>query len=169
MESAAKEVHAIRATRKQAERKQNKTTPTPAPEKPTGAPKGRKGAKNKLTQADGKNAENAGSNKKRKSDQEKGEQPEQAEYEKQRLQTMEENEAVMRALGLGKTPEVKIGKVVHIPHSAFPEYACPQGGYWKGKTVRTKHGGEDDVGVRVDGEADIFTQPKEVVATWLVT
>ena len=38
--------------------------------------------------------------------------------------------------GLGEVLH-KFGKVVHVPHSAFPSYKKPELGYWVGETVDT--------------------------------
>ena len=61
---------------------------------------------------------------------------------------------------------VKVGKIVHVPHSAFPGEAAPENGYWLGKTCKTKKGGTKDIGIRIEGE-EIFTRPMEEVAGWL--
>ena len=63
--------------------------------------------------------------------------------------------------------KVKIGKVVHIPASVFPKDKPPKEGFWTGKVVYTKNGGENDAGIRIADE-DIFTRPKLEVAGWLV-
>ena len=62
---------------------------------------------------------------------------------------------------------VKVGKTVHVPHSAFPEEEKPANGYWIGKTCKTKKGGKDDIGIRIEGE-DIFTRPISEVLEWIV-
>ena len=63
---------------------------------------------------------------------------------------------------------VKVGVVVHIPHSVFPEEERPQLGYWVGKTVKTNLGGMSDIGIKVVGDP-IFTRPMCEVADWVVT
>ena len=63
--------------------------------------------------------------------------------------------------------KLKLGEVVHIPASAFPNEELPEGGFWVGKTVKTKKGGEWDIGILVPGEK-IFTRPMAEVASWLV-
>lgn len=63
--------------------------------------------------------------------------------------------------------QVKIGMTVHIPKDIFPTEECPTCGYWVGKVVRTSKGGKGDVGIFVEGEAEVFTQPKWKVAKWL--
>ena len=62
---------------------------------------------------------------------------------------------------------VKVGKIVHVPNSAFPGEAAPENGYWLGKTCKTKKGGAKDIGIHIEGE-DIFTRPIAEVAGWLV-
>lgn len=63
--------------------------------------------------------------------------------------------------------KVKIGKVVHVPHSVFPEEPAPPEGYWVGKTVSTSLGGTGDIGIQIPGD-DLFTRPRAEVADWLV-
>ena len=41
--------------------------------------------------------------------------------------------------------QVKLGEIVHIPHTTFPDEDMPAGGFWIGKTVKTKHGGAHDI------------------------
>ena len=67
-----------------------------------------------------------------------------------------------------KRPKVvKLGRIVHVPHSAFPDEDEPENGFWEGKTVRTKAGGPLDVGILIEGE-EVFTWPMVEVATWVV-
>jgi hypothetical protein len=55
--------------------------------------------------------------------------------------------------------KVKMGVVVHIPHSVFPEEKRPELGYWVGKTVYTSAaGGRLDVGILAQGEKEVFTR-----------
>ena len=54
-----------------------------------------------------------------------------------------------------------------MPHSAFPEEKKPEEGYWIGKTCKTSKGGQNDIGIRIDGE-DIFTRLISEVAGWLL-
>lgn len=63
--------------------------------------------------------------------------------------------------------KVKIGKTVHVPHSAFPEENMPENGYWIGKTCKTRKGGTNDIGIKIDGE-EIFTRPISEVVGWIV-
>ena len=60
-----------------------------------------------------------------------------------------------------------IGKVVHVPQSAFPNDAAPECGYWIGKIIRSNMGGRGDEAIKIDGE-EIFTRPKSEVAAWLL-
>jgi hypothetical protein len=64
--------------------------------------------------------------------------------------------------------KVKLGVVVHIPHSVFPEEARPELGYWVGKTVYTSKGGRLDVGILAQGEEEVFTRPLAEVVKWIV-
>lgn len=57
---------------------------------------------------------------------------------------------------------------VHVPADAFPKEEPPPGGFWVGKTVRTNKGGKGDIGILVEGDPEVFTQPKWRVAKWLV-
>ena len=63
--------------------------------------------------------------------------------------------------------KLKNGLVVHVPSTAFPDESAPEIGFWIGRTVRTKAGGEGDVGIKIDGEP-VFTWPMEEVAGWVV-
>jgi hypothetical protein len=63
---------------------------------------------------------------------------------------------------------VKVGDTVHVPGSIFPHHEQPKSGYWVGKTVSTKAGGKGDIGVLCEGEDELFTWARNVVATWLV-
>ena len=67
---------------------------------------------------------------------------------------------------------MKVGVVVHIPASVFPEEPAPPNGFWIGKTVRTKKGGALDVGILCDGDKhiskNIFTRLMAEVAGWVV-
>ena len=79
-------------------------------------------------------------------------------------------EAVAQSAALEETGETIIheGSLVHIPAAVFPEHVAPECGFWSAKTVRTKKGGKEDVGFKVDGEKEIFTRPKTEVRMWLV-
>jgi hypothetical protein len=73
----------------------------------------------------------------------------------------------MREMGIPLAIHIKIGQVVHIPTSIFPDEAdAPECGYWMGKTVRTKGGGMNDIGIRIPNE-EVFTRPRSEVATWI--
>ena len=85
-----------------------------------------------------------------------------SEYEQQRNRTMKANNAYLALLD-----KVKIGKVVHVPHSVFPQWPAPPEGYWVGKTVSTSLGGSGDIGIQIPGD-DLFTRPRSEVADWLV-
>jgi hypothetical protein len=61
----------------------------------------------------------------------------------------------------------KIGRVVSIPHTVFPDEPEPAGGCWMGKLVKTSLGGTQDVGILIEGEP-IFTRPRSEVVDWLV-
>lgn len=74
---------------------------------------------------------------------------------------MESNEAFIRQLDV-----LKIGTIVHVPQSAFPNDPAPPAGYWIGKLCRTKQGGTSDMGVHIPGEP-IFTQPMATLVAWL--
>jgi hypothetical protein len=54
------------------------------------------------------------------------------------------------------------------PGSIFPQEPQPDCGYWVGKTVATRNGGTEDVGIKCQGDDYIFTRPKEEVAQWLI-
>ena len=60
-----------------------------------------------------------------------------------------------------------IGKEVHVPQSAFPDFEAPECGYWIGRIVRSLLGGTGDNAIRIDGEP-IFTRPKSEVEAWIV-
>ena len=64
--------------------------------------------------------------------------------------------------------KVKLGVVVHIPHSVFPEETRPELGYWVGKTVFTNKGGALDVGILAQGEDEVFTRSLAEVVKWIV-
>ena len=66
-----------------------------------------------------------------------------------------------------KCAKVKMGRSVHVPHSAFPDEEEPELGYWIGKTVRCKSGGDADIGIKIPGE-QVFTWPLSEVAAWVV-
>lgn len=68
-----------------------------------------------------------------------------------------------------KRHNIQIGIVVHVPHSAFPEEDMPTLGYWLGKTIKTRKGGTDDIGIKciVDGVAEVFTRPMAEVSGWV--
>jgi hypothetical protein len=78
--------------------------------------------------------------------------------------TAAERAAAKRA---AKVAHVKLGRIVHVPHSAFPDEDEPENGFWPGKTVRTNAGGPLDVGILIDGE-EVFTRPMTEVALWVV-
>ena len=84
-----------------------------------------------------------------------------SDYEMQREQRMNDNMRTLLSLD-----DLKVGKVVHIPQSAFPDEAAPPEGYWVGKVCKTKKGGMGDVGIRIEGE-DIFTRSRLEVVKWL--
>ena len=68
--------------------------------------------------------------------------------------------------------QVKIGQILHVPASHFPDEVAPACGYWVGTAIKTPDGGTGDVGIFVEGEGDnadeIFTQPHAVAAWWVV-
>ena len=86
-----------------------------------------------------------------------------SEYEAKRNANKAANERVLDLLDL-----VKVGMVVHIPASTFPDEEPPAVGYWVGKTVSTRAGGAADIGIKVDGEP-LFTRPRSEVVDWLET
>jgi hypothetical protein len=55
--------------------------------------------------------------------------------------------------------KLKIGAIVHVPSSAFPNDPAPPEGYWIGKLCNTLQGGTGDIGVHIEGE-EIFTQSR---------
>ena len=61
---------------------------------------------------------------------------------------------------------VPICAVVHVPGECFPDESPPLCGYWVGQTVKTKKGGTNDVGAKIQGE-EVFTWPKAAVLKWL--
>ena len=63
--------------------------------------------------------------------------------------------------------KVKVGLVVRVPRSVFPDEPPPRHGYWTGRTVATKRGGATDIGIQCDGEDFVFTRPKAEVAGWV--
>ena len=75
---------------------------------------------------------------------------------------MQKNEQKLKAIS-----KLKIGLVVAVPHSVFPNEPVPEGGCWMGKTVSTTQGGTGDIGIWIPGE-DVFTRPRFEVADWLV-
>ena len=85
-----------------------------------------------------------------------------SEYEQKRLDTMRENEEVLAMI-----EKCKIGTLVAIPHSVFPEEAEPAGGCWMGKIVKTSLGGTKDVGILIKGE-QVFTRARTEVVDWVV-
>jgi hypothetical protein len=84
-----------------------------------------------------------------------------SDYENQRLQRMDENARTLSLLD-----SVKVGQLVHIPHSVFPDEDAPPRGYWMGKICKTKKGGTGDVGIHIEGE-EIFTRSRLEVVKWL--
>ena len=78
-------------------------------------------------------------------------------------------EKVFEAKVLEKVPnvKVKVGLVVRVPSSVFPDEPPPRHGYWTGRTVATKRGGATDIGIQCDGEDFVFTRPKAEVAGWV--
>ena len=83
-------------------------------------------------------------------------------YEVQRDKKKAANEAVLELMEI-----VKVGMVVHIPATIFPEEEAPADGYWVGKTVSTRAGGAADIGIRV-GSEPVFTRPRSEVLHWIV-
>ena len=76
---------------------------------------------------------------------------------------------VLEVKVLEKVPnvKVKVGLVVRVPSSVFPDEPPPRHGYWTGRTVATKRGGATDIGIQCDGEDFVFTRPKAEVAGWV--
>ena len=66
-----------------------------------------------------------------------------------------------------KVQALRVGEIVHVPHSVFPREKKPRGGYWVGKVCATKEGGAADVGIHIKDEP-IFTRPALEVAQWRV-
>ena len=64
--------------------------------------------------------------------------------------------------------KINLGVTVHIPASVFPNEKCPPCGYWTGSTVKTSKGGASDVGIRVQGDDEVFTRPIAEAAMWVV-
>ena len=85
-----------------------------------------------------------------------------SDYELQRKANKASNERIINAL-----EQVKVGKIVHIPHAVFPDEPMPPNGFWVGKLCHTHLGGMGDIGVHVDGE-EIFTRSRVEVSGWLV-
>jgi hypothetical protein len=83
-------------------------------------------------------------------------------YEKKRQANIAANEQVLNLLDA-----VRVGRVVHIPASVFPDEEAPAEGYWVGKTVSTSQGGSADIGIKVSSEP-VFTRPRVEVYKWLV-
>ena len=84
-----------------------------------------------------------------------------SDYEMERQKRMEDNTRALMLLD-----RLKIGKVVHIPHSVFPDEPVPPEGYWVGKLCKTNKGGMGDIGIHIEGE-EIFTRPRLEVTGWL--
>ena len=84
-----------------------------------------------------------------------------SDYEKQRAQTIDNNTRTLMLLDT-----LKVGRVVHIPHSVFPDEDAPPNGFWIGKICKTLKGGMGDVGIHIEGE-EIFTRPRLEVIKWL--
>ena len=66
-----------------------------------------------------------------------------------------------------KVKALRVGEIVHVPHSVFPREKKPRGGYWVGKVCATKEGGATDVGIHIKDEP-IFTRPALEVVQWRV-
>ena len=71
-----------------------------------------------------------------------------------------------QVVGHKAAPHVKMGAIVHIPRSVFPEHPTPPDGHWIGTTVRCRTVG--NIGIQV-GDEPRFNWPIAEVATWVAS
>ena len=55
-----------------------------------------------------------------------------------------------------------------MPADTFKDYKAPPSGFWTGKIVRTSKGGTGDVGIKINGENEVFTWLGLKARDWLV-
>ena len=57
---------------------------------------------------------------------------------------------------------------MHVPAVTFPKDKAPPSGFWTGNIVRTTKGGTGDVGIKINGENEVFTWLGLKARDWLV-